>query len=55
MKKHAHEMVASLYLKDVISFDALAESVGRQDAETVRISKKLLGDGETFADELADG
>ena len=47
-------MVASLYLKDVISFDALAESVGRQDAETVRISKKLLGDGEAFADELAD-
>ena len=52
--EHAREMVVSLYLSETIRFDALAESVGRQDAEAVRTSKELLDDGESLADELAD-
>ncbi|SDF45190.1 hypothetical protein SAMN04488067_104239 [Halorubrum xinjiangense] len=53
-EEHAREMVVSLYLSETIGFDALAESVGRQDAEAVRTSKELLDDGEALADELAD-
>ncbi|EMA59235.1 hypothetical protein [Halorubrum lipolyticum] len=46
-------MAVSLYLNDTIGFVALVGSVGRQDAEAVRTSKKLLDDGEALADELA--
>jgi len=52
-EEHAHEMAVSLYLNDTIGFDALAESVDRQDAEAVQTSKKLLDHGEALADELA--
>jgi len=53
-EEHAREMAVSLYLDDIVGFDALAETVGRQDAEAVRTSKRLLNDGETLADELAN-
>ncbi|GAA0715960.1 hypothetical protein J2744_001841 [Halorubrum trapanicum] len=53
-EEHAREMVVSLYLSDTIGFDALAESVGRQDAEAVRTSKELLDGSESLADEFAD-
>jgi len=48
------EAVVDLYLDDRISFEVLAEFVGRQDAESVRASKSLLDQGEELADELAD-
>lgn len=48
------EAVVDLYLDDRISFEVLAEFVGRQDAESVRASKTLLDQGEELADELAD-
>lgn len=46
--------VVDLYLDDQISFDVLAEFVGRQDAESVRASKTVLERGEELADDLAD-
>jgi len=49
-----HETVVDLYLDGTVAFDTLVEIVGHQDAEVVRASKKLLDDGETLADELAD-
>jgi predicted DNA-binding protein len=48
------EAVVDLYLDDQIGFDVLAEFVGRQDAESVRASKSLLGQGEAIADEMAN-
>lgn len=48
------EAVVDLYLDDRISFEVLAEFVGRQDAESVRASKSLLDQGDELADELAD-
>lgn len=48
------EAVVELYLDGDISFDTLAEFVGRQDAEAVRTSKELLDRGDELADELAD-
>ncbi|WP_435196844.1 CopG family transcriptional regulator [Natronomonas sp. EA1] len=48
------EAVVELYLDDEIGFDALAEVIGRQDAEAVRASKDVLDRGEELADDLAD-
>ena len=48
------EAVIELYLDDEISFDVLKEFIGRQDAESVRASKKLLEQGEELAYELAE-
>jgi len=48
------EAVVNLYLDGEISFDMLAEFVGRQDAEAVRTSKNLLDRGDELADKLAD-
>lgn len=48
------EAVVELYLDDEISFETLAEFVGRRDAEAVRTSKNLLDRGDELADELAD-
>ncbi|MFB6228221.1 MAG: CopG family ribbon-helix-helix protein [Halobacteriales archaeon] len=48
------EAVIELYLDDEISFKVLKEFIGRQDAESVRASKKLLDRGDELADELAE-
>lgn len=48
------EAVVELYLDDEVGFEALAEVLGRQDAESVRASKALLDDGEAVAADLAD-
>jgi len=48
------EAVVELYLDDRIDFDALADFVGRRDAESVRASKELLDRGDELANELAD-
>lgn len=48
------EDVIELYLDDEISFEALKEFLGRQDAESVRASKQLLDDGEALAESLAE-
>lgn len=48
------EAVVDLYLDDEIRFDVLAEFIGRQDAESVRASKAVLGEGEEMAEDLAD-
>ncbi|MDY6779135.1 MAG: ribbon-helix-helix protein, CopG family, partial [Halobacteria archaeon] len=45
------ESVVDLYLDDEISFEVLKEFVGRQDAESVRASKKLLEQSDELADE----
>ena len=52
-EEYAYEMVVGLYFDDVLGFDALAASIGQQDAEAARASKELLDDGEAVADELA--
>jgi predicted DNA-binding protein len=48
------ESVVELYLDDEIGFEELAAVVGRQDAESVRASKSLLGDAEGIADDIAE-
>ncbi len=48
------EAVVELYLDDQIAFEALADVIGRQDAEAVRSSKNILDRGEELADRLAD-
>lgn len=48
------ESVVELYLEDRIGFETLKEFVGRQDAESVRSSKRVLDQGEDLADDLAD-
>ncbi|WP_436902479.1 ribbon-helix-helix protein, CopG family [Halovenus halobia] len=48
------EAVVELYLDDQIGFDVLSEFVGRQDAESVRASKRILDQGEDLADDMAD-
>lgn len=48
------EAVVELYLDDQIGFDVLKEFIGRQDAESVRASKKILDQGEELAEDLAD-
>lgn len=48
------EDVTDLYLNDEIGFKSLESIIGRQDAEAVRASKKLLDEGETLADALAE-
>jgi predicted DNA-binding protein len=49
-----NEQVVELYLDGEIGFEVLKAFVGRQDAESVRVSKSLLDDGEAMADEMAD-
>jgi len=48
------EAVIELYLDDEISFEALKEFIGRQDAESVRASKTILDQCDELADELAE-
>lgn len=48
------EAVVELYLDDEIDFEVLKEFIGRQDAESVRVSKTVLDQGEQLADDLAD-
>lgn len=48
------EAVVELYLDDRISFEALKEFIGRQDAESVRASKTLLDQGDGLASDLAE-
>lgn len=48
------EAVVELYLAEEIEYSALADVVGRQDAEAVRSSKQVLDRGEELATELAD-
>lgn len=48
------EAVVELYLDDEIDFETLKDFVGRQDAESVRASKRLLERGDAVAEELAD-
>jgi metal-responsive CopG/Arc/MetJ family transcriptional regulator len=48
------EAVVELYLDEQITFEDLADVIGRQDAEAVRSSKNVLDRGEELADELAD-
>lgn len=48
------EAVVELYLDDQITFEKLADVIGRQDAEAVRASKQVLDRGEELADDLAD-
>lgn len=47
------EAVVELYLDDEISFDALSDVIGRQDAEAVRASKDVLDRGNDLAEKLA--
>jgi len=48
------EGVVDLFLAGEIEYEALAEVIGRQDAEAVRASKDVLDGGEEFADRLAE-
>lgn len=48
------EAVTELYLADELPFEGLVDVVGRQDAEAVRASKRLLDRGDELAEELAD-
>ncbi|WP_135829581.1 CopG family ribbon-helix-helix protein [Halorussus halobius] len=48
------EAVLELYLDDRIGYEVLKEFVGRQDAESIRASKRLLDRGDDLADDLAD-
>jgi metal-responsive CopG/Arc/MetJ family transcriptional regulator len=48
------EAVVELYLDNEIEFDTLKQFIGRQDAESVRASKKLLDQSDELADELAE-
>ncbi|MEF8812533.1 MAG: ribbon-helix-helix protein, CopG family [Halovenus sp.] len=48
------EAVVELYLDDRIGFDVLKAFIGRQDAESVKVSKAILDQGEDLADTLAE-
>lgn len=48
------EAVTELYLADELPFEGLVDVVGRQDAEAIRASKRLLDRGDELAEELAD-
>lgn len=48
------ESVVELYLDGEIGFETLVAFLGRQDAEAVRASRRLLDRGDEIADELAD-
>lgn len=48
------EAVVELYLEGEISFEVLKEFLGLQDAESIKASKTLLGQGDELADELAE-
>jgi len=47
------ESVVELYLDGEIGFEALSAVVGRQDAEAIRSSKRLLDRGDEIVDDLA--
>jgi metal-responsive CopG/Arc/MetJ family transcriptional regulator len=47
------QAVVELFFDDQISFEVLTEFVGRQDAESVRVSKTILDQGDDIADDLA--
>lgn len=47
------ELVVELHLDGSIDFATLEELVGRQDAEAIRASKRILDQGEELAAELA--
>ena len=49
-----NEAVVELYLDDEIGFETLKEFIGRQDAESVQVSKTILKQGNELADELAE-
>ena len=53
-KESFREAVVELYLDDQIEFEKLAEIIGRQDAEAVEASKRVLDRGEELAVDLAD-
>lgn len=46
--------VIELYLDGEIEFETLSEVLGRQDAEAIRSSKRLLDRGEDLAADLAE-
>lgn len=48
------EAVVELYLADDIEFETLVQIIGRQDAEAVQSSKRLLDRGDELADKLAE-
>jgi metal-responsive CopG/Arc/MetJ family transcriptional regulator len=48
------EAVVELYLDDQVEFETLVDVIGRQDAESVRASKRVLDRGEEVAEKLAD-
>lgn len=48
------EELVERYLADDIEYEVLETFVGRQDAEAVRASKKLLDQGNDIADDLAE-
>ncbi|MFC6992432.1 CopG family transcriptional regulator [Haladaptatus sp. GCM10025707] len=48
------EAVVELYLDGQIELENLAEIIGRQDAEAVAASKRVLDRGEELSDKLAD-
>ncbi len=48
------EAVVELYLDDDISFEVLKEFIGRQNAESIKVSRNLLEQGDSLADELAE-
>lgn len=48
------ETVVELYLDNQISFRALKEFIGRQDAESIKSSKTILDQGENLANDLAE-
>ncbi|MFB6250534.1 MAG: ribbon-helix-helix protein, CopG family [Halobellus sp.] len=48
------EDVFDLYLDGEVSFGTLDQFLGRQDTESVRVSKTLLDQGQPPADERAD-
>ena len=53
-EENFREAVVELYLDDQIEFEKLAEIIGRQDAEAVEASKRVLDRGEEVAADLAD-
>ena len=48
------EAVVELYLDEQIEFEVLKEFVGKQDAESIRVSKTLLDQGDELAGEMAE-
>lgn len=54
MNENFRESVVELYLTDEIDFETLTLIIGRQDANAVRSSKRLLDRSDELADTLEE-